>query len=207
MQYSKCQGIQGYFEHFWCAFTSTKALYWQNKKLQVKNEPAALEGRKSKTVVSSGKRKIGTDQLLTPLPTSKEQKAEEASASQEWMDAAGGKKLLLNFVREMDCQRAFWEMLLSWLSTFSNSQFSRCIVMDSHFPNNKYNSSSSCFTSTFTLHFVRSLLSTKHNSWDPPAEQLFPALFHSPGTLTGEHSGRAPGQPTEKAGQALHCYW
>lgn len=61
-----------------------------------------LRRKKGKTAVPSAKRKK-RNRSTTPLPTSKGQKAEEASANQEWMDAAGGKKLLLNFVREMDC--------------------------------------------------------------------------------------------------------
>lgn len=36
----------------------------KKKNLQVKNEAAALEGDKSKTVVSNAERKKGTDQLL-----------------------------------------------------------------------------------------------------------------------------------------------
>lgn len=135
-------------------------------------------------------------------------KGEEASANREWMDAAGGKKLLLNFFREMDCQSTFWETLLSWFSIFENLQFSRCIVMDSHFPNNRCNSGNSCFTSTFTLHFVRSLLRAPSTIPEVPLQSSsFLPYFHFPGTIAGEDSGRASGQPTEKAGQRLHCSW
>lgn len=85
----------------------------------------------------------------------------------------------------MDCPRAFWEMLLSWLSIFDNLQFSRCIVMDYRYPNNRCNSGNSCFTSSFTLHFVRSLLRAPGTPEVLPAEQLFPALF-----LFSRHNSR-----------------
>lgn len=80
--------------------------------------------------------------------------------------------------------------------------------MDSHLPNKRRNSGNSCFTSTFTLHFVRSVLRALSTTPEVPLQSSpFLPYFHSPGILAGEDLGRAPGQPTEKAGQTLHCSW
>lgn len=73
--------------------------------LQAKNEAAAFAEQKQDSSCQALKGKNGTDQLLH-YQHLRDKKLRQVSANQEWVDAAGGKKLLLNFIRQMDCQRA-----------------------------------------------------------------------------------------------------
>lgn len=162
-------------------------------------------GQKQDTSVKCWKEK--RNRSTTPLPISKGQKAEEASANQEWMDAAGGKKLLLNFVRAMGLPKSFLGnvalMTFNFWQLASNS-------LDALWLTVIFQTADVILVTVALLQCLLCTLLGPHSAPSTTPESplqscSFLPHFHSPGTLAGEDSGRAPGQPTEKAGQTLHC--
>lgn len=73
--------------------------------LQAKNKTSALVKKTLRQYLSSTKGKKKTDQLLN-YQHLRDKMLSKVSANKERVHAAGGKKLHLNFIREMNCQNA-----------------------------------------------------------------------------------------------------